>query len=134
MKEMKSIERRYIENRSGGHCPQCECVDLRGGRKDDQGEVIYQEIECLSCGIAWTDKYELTGVDATDFDPNEMVEADVVVGAKGSPLRVETYDLSNLEALLARALSDAEYDNASEEVALARKLLTKIDSQKVEVS
>ena len=47
MKELKSVERRYIENGNGGHCPKCGCVDLRGGKKDDQGEVIYQEIECL---------------------------------------------------------------------------------------
>ena len=106
MKELKSVERRYIENGNGGHCPKCGCVDLRGGKKDDQGEVIYQEIECLTCGVAWTDKYTLTGIDAHDFNPTEMVEAEVVTVIKGSPLQVETCDLSDLESLLIRALSD----------------------------
>lgn len=79
-----------------------------------------------NCGVEWEDVYTLTSIESSSFDVQKLVEVEVPDGggdASKSPLAVEPSDFALLQSLLVRALSDAEYDNATEEVALCRRLL-----------
>lgn len=58
IKQMTAEE--YVTN-GGLHCPYCGNDDCEGaGITVDTGNA-YQDIVCNTCGMEWTDNYELVG-------------------------------------------------------------------------
>ena len=54
-------DRRYAKN-GGSVCPFCESgsIEVTDGIRAD-GNLAWQEVQCLACGMEWSDEFRLSG-------------------------------------------------------------------------
>ena len=58
----KPITEKEYKRRGGQCCPVCRVVnEAEGGPLEVQGSLVYQEMNCLSCGATWADWYKIDG-------------------------------------------------------------------------
>ena len=58
----RTQERKYLKE-GGVRCPFCDSNNISGGTLDMGAGATYQDVTCDSCQRAWTDVYELTGIE-----------------------------------------------------------------------
>jgi hypothetical protein len=58
---MKTTTQEEYVKACGLQCPACKSKELQCDTPQQDGAVIHQNIDCLSCGAYWTDLYTLSG-------------------------------------------------------------------------
>ena len=73
---MQTISQSQYVNMGGQNCPRCNDRDIEGGSVEIDGPIAWQNINCVACGLEWTDQYELTAIDNV-FDGKTQEEFEV---------------------------------------------------------
>jgi hypothetical protein len=70
---LRTVEDDYVAS-NGALCPNCKSLEISAeGRPQCDGDEIYLDILCSSCGSQWEDKYVLAGISSPKgFNPADL--------------------------------------------------------------
>ena len=66
---MKRVTAKKIDKyiKHGSCCPACSSDSINGGSLEVDGTIVMQNLDCVDCGLMWTDIYRLETIDNVEY-------------------------------------------------------------------